>query len=246
MGATPELVDMAVDLKAEKIVSIERNPEIIEAMKKLGERDWNNVNLIAGNWLEENPEFNSSFNYIACDGGLLFLRYPDQWELLFKIVHHYLLPGGVFIAKEWAEPPGKRDHDDTVLEMLKHFDESTAGLSRGEMLEAYMYLASELRLANYINATKADWSFDQAVLLKRHDELMEILCRRYPDSEMVKITEAAFKYLARSQPGTTDVIAGARFEKADELLGIQRFRTSHFPLPDRPVPDANYMFVARK
>ena len=45
LGATPELVDMAVELKAEKITSIERNPDIIEAMKQLGNRDWSGVEL---------------------------------------------------------------------------------------------------------------------------------------------------------------------------------------------------------
>jgi hypothetical protein len=63
---------------------------------------------------------------------------------------------------------------------------------------------------------------------------------------MVQIAEAALKYLARSQPGTTDVVAGVRFDDADVLLCKHGFKSAHFPLPDPPIPDANYMFVAHK
>ena len=209
-------------------------------------KDWKNVNLITGDWLKERPDLYSSFNYIACDGGLLFLRYPDQWNLLFKLVYRYLLPDGFFVAKEWAEPPGKRDYDKIIQELLNSFDAKIKKLSHQDIIEAFMYLASEIRLATFVNTTKKDWSFDQALLLKRHDDLMALLCRKYPDSEMVKITEAALKYLARSQPGTTDVIAGVKFDKANNLLSAQGFTASHFPLPDRPISDANYMFVAKK
>lgn len=246
LGATPELVDMALELQAEKIFSIERNPEIIEAMKRLGKKDWSSVKLIAGDWLEENSDFYSSFNYIACDGGLLFLRYPDQWKLFFKLVHRYLSPGGIFVAKEWAEPPGKRDYDNLIQEMLDNFDVRIKEFSRQDILEAYMYLASELRLATFINATEKDASFNQTLLMQRADALLEALSRKYPDSEMVKIAESALKYLARSQTDTTDVVAGAKFDRAEELLLSQGFTAKHFPLPDRPVPDANYMFVAEK
>lgn len=246
LGATPELIDMALELSADKIVSMERNPEIIEAMRRLRTQDWRDVNLITGNWLEEHEDFHLSFNYIACDGGLLFLRYPDQWELLFKLAYGYLKPGGVFVAKEWAEPPGKRNYDQLIQELINNFDYRSKSLSRQEILEAYMYLASELRLASFVNTTKKDWSFDQAILIERLDALMELLCRKYSDSEMVNITEAALKYLARTQSDTTDVIAGARFDKANNLLSAQGFTASHFPLPDKPIPNANYMFIAKK
>lgn len=246
LGATPELIDMAIELNAQKIVSVERSPEIIEAMKQLGRRDWTNVQLISGDWLEERPEFYSSFNYVACDGGLLFLQYPGHWELLFKLVNRYLTSDGVFVAKEWAEPPGERDYNRFIEEMISRFESESKNLSRDEMIESYTYLASELRIATFIKTTKNDGSFDQDILLKRIEHLLAILSRKYPDSEMVLITQAAFKYLARSQPGTTDVIAGVRFEGANILLASQGFRAEHFLLPDRPIPDANYMFVAHK
>ena len=246
LGATPELVDMAIELKAEKVVSVERNPEIMEAMRQLGEKDWSKVQLVAGDWLEERPEFHASFDCAVCDGGLLFLQYPAQWERLFGLVCSYLKPGGIFVAKEWAEPEGQRDYERLVSSMISSFETANKNKNRKELIEAYKYLASELRLATFINTTKTDGSFDQDILLRRIDPLVEELTRKFPDSEMIEITEAALKYLARSQPGTTDVVAGARYEAADKLLRAAGFRSEHFPLPDRPVAEANYMFVAHK
>jgi SAM-dependent methyltransferase len=246
LGATPELVDMAIELKAEKVVSVERNPEIIEAMRQLGQKDWSMVRLVAGDWLEERPEFEASFDCAVCDGGLLFLQYPTQWEKLFRLVYSYLKPGGIFVAKEWAEPKGQRDYDQFVLSMISSFETANKNKNRKEIIEAYMYLASELRLATFINATRTDCSFDQDILVRRLELLMEDLMLKFPDPEMVEITEAALKYLARSQPGTTDVVAGARYEQANKLLRGAGFRSEHFPLPDRPIVEGNYMFVAYK
>jgi hypothetical protein len=91
-----------------------------------------------------------------------------------------------------------------------------------------------------------DCSFDQDIMLRKIELLMEELKRKFPDSEMIEIIEAALKYLARSQPGTTDVVTGARYEEADKLLRAVGFSSEHFPLPDRPIAEANYMFVAHK
>ena len=246
LGATPELIDMALELDAGKVVSVERNAEIMEAMRALGTKDWTEVQLVAGDWLEERPDFYASFNSIVCDGGLLFLEYPGQWEQLFKLVYSYLNPGGVFVAKEWAEPPGDRDYEPFKEKMIGRFEDKSKFQNREELIESYIRLASELRLATFIKTTRKDGSFDQKILVKRLDTLLEELGRRFPDPVMVQIAEAALKYLARSQPGTTDVIAGVRFDDADVLLRKHGFKSEHFPLPDPPIPGANYMFVAQK
>jgi len=246
LGATPELVDMALELDAKKVVSVERNPEIMEAMRELGTKNWTEVQLVVGDWLEERPDFYASFNCVVCDGGLLFLKYPGQWERLFKLVYSYLVPGGVFVAKEWAEPPGDRDYERLKEEMIGCFEAESKGQNREELLELYIRLASELRIATFIKTTRKDGSFDQDILVKRIDTLTAELRQRFPDPEMVQVTQWALKYLARSQPGTTDVISGVGFQTAEVLLCNHGFKSEYFPLPDPPIPGANYMFVAHK
>lgn len=246
LGATPELVDMAIDIGAARIVSIERDPAILAAMRRLGERDWGRVELIEGDWLDERPDFVGAFDCVVCDGGLLFLAFPGQWRTLFRRVHAYLKPEGVFIAKEWAEPEGRRNYQDIVGALLAAFSVAAQGQSRAERLEAYRFLVSELRLATYVGATLADKSFDQGLMVGRLDPLLDTLTKAYPDPEMVAIAEAAMKFLARSRGFATDTVAGARYGEAAGLLAEQGFRSEPYPLPDRPVAGANYMFVARK
>jgi len=246
LGATPELVDMALQLGAERVVSIERNPEIMAAMRQLGEEDWSDVEMIAGNWLEKQSEFHAAFNCIVCDGGLLFMEFPGQWERLFALVYDYLLPGGVFVAKEWAEPPGPREYETVKLELIRIFEQQCPGMDDEQAAQAFSRLVSELRLAAFIGLTCEDGSFAQEPLVARLDALIEELEQRFPDSELVAMTHAALRYLARSQPGTTDTVAGVRYKGAERLLYRQGLQCQEHPLPDAPLQGGNYMFVAIK
>ena len=160
-GATPELVDMALRLGAERVVSIERNPEIMAAMRQLGEEDWSDVQMVVGDWLEQRPELHAAFNCIVCDGGLLFLEFPGQWERLFQLVHGYLAPGGVFVAKEWAEPAGDWDYEAMKRDLIQTFERQSAEMDNGQMTKAFSFLASELRLAAFIGMICEDGTFAQ-------------------------------------------------------------------------------------
>lgn len=246
LGATPELVDLALELNAKKVVSVERNPEVMAALRQLGTKDWTEVQLVAGDWLEERPDFYSSFHCIVCDGGLLFLEYSVQWARLFKLIYSYLVPGGVFVAKEWAEPPGDRDYERLKENLIGCFEAKSKEQNYNDMIESYLHLVSELWLAALVNTTRKDGSFNQNIVVQRLDTLTKELKQRFPDPEMVQITEGALKYTARSQPDTTDIITGVSFEAAEALLAAQGFRSEHFPLPDPPIFGANYMFVADK
>ena len=246
LGATPELVDMALQLGAERVFCIERNPEIMAAMRQLGEEDWSEVQMIAGDWLEKRPEFHAAFNCIVCDGGLLFLEFPEHWERLFELVYDYLLPGGVFVAKEWAEPEGSREYETVKSDLIRMFEQQRPVKSDEPEAKAFIRLASKLRLAAFIGLTCEDGSFAQEPLVARLDALIEELEKRFPDPELVAITHAALRHLARSQPGTTDTVAGVRYHGAERLLSRQAFQCQEHPLPDAPLQGGNYMFVALK
>ena len=246
LGATPELVDMAVRLGASRVVSIERNPEIMAAMRQIGREDWSSVELVVGNWLDDRSAFHGAFNYIACDGGLLFLDYPGQWNCLFELVYTYLTPGGAFVAKEWAEPKSAPDYEIVKARLLEAFDKKLPDLDDAQTIEAFIRMASELRLAAFIGVTNADGSFVQAPLVSRLNALFEELKDRYPDPVLVSIARGALIHLARSRPGTTDTVTGVRYKGAETLLTEQGFRVKEHSLPDAPVPGGNYMFAARK
>ena len=132
------------------------------------------------------------------------------------------------------------------LDLIQTFEQQRPGMNDGQKAKAFSFLASELRLAAFIGMTCEDGSFAQKALVARLDHLIEELEQRFPDSELVSIAHAALKYLARSQPGTTDTVAGVRFNGAQRLLTEQGFQCREHPLPDAPVKGGNYMFVACK
>jgi hypothetical protein len=245
LGATPELVDMAVELGAETVASIERFPAVMEAMRQVATHDWSSVKMVPGDWLEDRPEFHVAFNCIFCDGGLLFLNYPDQWEQLFMLVRRNLEPRGVFVAKMWSEPPGDRDYDTLVKTLIASFQAGNTERTPEQTRAAYIALASELRMATFVNTTQEDGSFDRQMLADRSDRLTADLERDFPDFEMTEITRAALKHVARSQPDTVDTVCGVGFDGAEKLLKRSGFECENYPLQDPPVREGNYMFVAR-
>ena len=246
LGSTPELIDMAVEANARRIVSIERSPTVIEAFQSLGETDWSNVQFVVGDWLEDRPEFHGRFNCIMCDGGVLFLEYPGQWDQLFKVVHGYLGPGGVFAAKSWAEPPGDWNYQDMVEAHIGAFKASSSALNAEQARIAFIRLASVLRLVSLVRGTRSDGLFDQKILVEQADDLMGRLEREFPDPAMVEINHAALKYLARSQPGRADTISGAGYDRAEQLLRRNGFEPTNFPISDPPIDGSTYVFVANR
>jgi hypothetical protein len=245
LGATPELIDMAVELGASPIVSIEHFPTVIQAFRSLGKHDWSGVEFIAGDWLDERPQLHGAFTCVVCDGGTLFLRYPDQWDRLFAIVRAYLDPSGIFASRGWAEPPGERDYDSLVEEHIEAFNAAGPGRSAEETRTAFIELATMLRLATFVRTAGADGALDQTLLVGRADALIDRLEREFPAPDLVEINHAALKYLARSQPGTTDTVAGVRYDRAAELLKKNGFESRNVSLPDPPFDGSTYVFVAR-
>jgi hypothetical protein len=245
-GCTPELVDMAVAAGAARIVSIERSPTVIKAFQTLGQRDWSGVQFIVGNWLEDRAEFHGGFNCVMCDGGVMFLEYPGQWSQLFEIVHGFLAPQGVFVGKSWAEPAGDRNYEDMVEAHIGAFKAASPGLNADEYREAFVGLATTLRLVTFVHTTRADSSFDQKLLVERADDLMHRLEKEFPDPAMVEINHAALKYLARSQPGRADTVSGAGYDRAEPLLREKGFEPQNFALSDPPIDGSTYVFVARR
>jgi hypothetical protein len=174
----------------------------------------------------------------------MFLEYPGQWNQLFAIARAYLAPQGVFVGKSWAEPAGDRSYDDMVEAHIGAFKASSPGLQADEYRKAFIGLATMLRLDTFVDATRADGSFDQELLVERADQLLDRVEREFPDPAMVEISHSALKYLARSQPGRADTISGAGPDRAEQLLRQNGFRPTIFPLPDAPIEGSTYVFAA--
>ena len=86
MGTTPELIDLLLDKAVDRITAVERDPDTIEAMRRLATKDWAGVELVPGDWLDPRPAWRSAFDLVLCDGGLIFLPFPDDWRAVLTVV----------------------------------------------------------------------------------------------------------------------------------------------------------------
>lgn len=245
-GATPEIIDLALELNVPRIVGMDIHPETLEAMRRMGTRDWSHVELYNANWLDRRPDLREAFGGTFCDAGLLFLKYPNQWKQLFELAHEYLKPGGRLVMKAYAPPPNAPSFEEFRRSRLAGFEAQRPSLSVAEQIEQYRRVATELRAAVTFDIVGANGAFDQKVLVQRCDDMAKELLSRYPGAAFREITEAAFLWLARTRPGVTDVITGASAEMATVLLHEVGFASEIVYLPDVPVPNGNYVIIATK
>ena len=54
--------------------------ETMEALRRLASEDWARVELVVGDWREPQAAWSSTFDLVLCDGGLMFLPFPDDWR----------------------------------------------------------------------------------------------------------------------------------------------------------------------
>src|SRR4029079_5370831 len=93
MGATPELIAMLLVEEVDRVTAIDLHPETMEAMRRLATEDWSRVEMVLGDWRGARPAWASAFDVVLCDGGLMFLPFPEDWREVLTVGHDYLKPG---------------------------------------------------------------------------------------------------------------------------------------------------------
>ena len=249
LGTTPELIDLAVERKSSRIVSMERNPATILALRQFAHRPWDGVELRCADWLEADSRLEGAFDCIACDGGLLFLDFPGLWERLLANVRRYLAPGGEFIAKMTSlpEPGGSVSSENAYAERVDALLDAHDRLRAAYPADArahFIGLMSQLRVLTFLGATQDSGAFDTALLVRRTDQLASAMLARHPELEDGEVIRAALVHLARSRADGVDTVAGATKEQARALFRRCGFRYTATPLEDPPLPGGNYMIRA--
>ncbi len=145
MGATPELVDMLLCSAADRVVSFDAHPETIEAMRRLAGEDWSRVEIVVGDWCNPRPEFEFSFDLILCEGGLLFLAFPERWRQVFNLVRTYLKPGGRMLYKTFSVSPTVPSFLDQYAQAIARFEADRPGLSSAQETRRFMEMVSQLK-----------------------------------------------------------------------------------------------------
>ena len=244
-GATVEMIDMAVELGAPRIVGMDIHAETLEAMRRLATTDWESVELFHANWLDLRSDLVGEFGCTVCDGGLLFLEYPSQWRRLFEVAYAYLEPGGQFVSKTFAPPPTAPPFEDFSRDLLARFESEKASLSADQQFERYRSVATALRVGAMFGIVGENGAVDQKVLGERLDRLACQLLRRHPDPAFRDVTEAAFLKLCLGEGQAPAITAGSP-GMAKPLLRDAGFDVDIVFTAEAPVANANYMIIATK
>ncbi len=190
MGATPELVDMLLCSAADRVVSFDAHPETIEAMRRLAGEDWSRVEIVVGDWRNPQPEFAFSFDLILCEGGLLFLAFPEDWRQVFSLVSTYLKPGGRMLYKSFSVSPTAPSFRDLYAQAITRFDADRSGLTPDQQARRFMETVSQLKNRTLIGAVDPQGRVrrDRADAATRW--MADDLRQRFPGRQFSRTVEA--------------------------------------------------------
>ncbi|MEM9303366.1 MAG: class I SAM-dependent methyltransferase [Pseudomonadota bacterium] len=196
LGATPELIDLALDLGSDRVVSMDWNADTFEAMRRTARNDWQRVDFVHQEWTSPKPEFAGQFGSVLCDGGAMFLP-SEQWEDVSSHVHAYLRPGGLWIARCMdGQGETEADFESTVRADLAAFD----GSAKADEI-AYRRLALHLRISTFREVADRDGNLDQALFAARNDLAADLMQQAFADGSAQKAADQLLRTLLRPSSG---------------------------------------------
>jgi SAM-dependent methyltransferase len=190
MGATPELIDMLLVEGVDHVAAIDLHPETMEALRRLASEDWSRVELVVGDWRERRPAWHSAFDLVLCDGGLMFLPFPDDWRTVLAVLHGYLRPGGRLVANQLSIAPTETSFHDHYAEAIARFESERPDPDPEQQAKRFMELASQLRGTTRYGAVDGDGRVRLDMVAAARRWIESDLRRRYP--EFGRIVDANF------------------------------------------------------
>jgi SAM-dependent methyltransferase len=145
MGATPELIDMLLNEGVRRIAAMELHPETMEAMRRLAHEDWSRVERVVGDWGDPRPGWDSAFDVALCDGGLMFLPFPDAWRRVLAVIRGYLRPGGRLVSRTSGISPSKDGFREPYAQAVAAFESERPALDPERRARRFLELMSQVR-----------------------------------------------------------------------------------------------------
>ena len=112
LGVTPQLCVLAREM-SESVTSVDFAEELIEELRMDG------IEYICQDWMVflEAGGNGAAYDNIITDGGLLSLRFPDDWSRIIALIYRSLRPGGIFAARVYLSTgnPPKQQYDNPSL-----------------------------------------------------------------------------------------------------------------------------------
>jgi len=244
-GATPELIDMANELGAPRVVSMDWNVDTFEAMRRTARTGWSHVEYRHGNWTVPDDGLREQFGCVVSDGGPLFLRFPDEWCAASRAAFGYLRPGGTWVSRAVDWPAGDPPFETCVLNEIDGFLAQRAGLDEAAALTAFKAMTVRIRVRSFHRVVGADYMIDQAELARRNDAAARALFERFPGPRFREVTEMNLLRLARPTRGRSDLASIVPPGPARRVLEEIGFETQVTEFKTT-VPGCDYVLAATK
>jgi hypothetical protein len=215
LGMTPELVNMAHQAGAVRIVVMELRSIGLEAYRQLVDVPFEAIN---GDWREFRPECEQAFDVVLGHGPFIFLAFPDEWIATLSVVRRYLARGGVVIMRHFHVPPAGYPFATNYERLLREFEARTNDTDEVAWENEFLKTVTSLRCSAILGATQADGVVNQLEL----DRLMAYEKRdieqRYSGRTIWRRMRDEFDYPTAAGYGSVRPLAAPRLDQVRGVL----------------------------
>ncbi len=160
LGAPPELVDLAVQRRAGRVITMDWNGAMFAAMRCLGREDWAQVENLVCNWCTFVPELEGAIDLVLGDSPLTLIPFPQDWKEVFRVLQRYLVTEGHVIMRLAVQPEKPLDFSPYLGRTLARFDAECAGANPDQRVTMLRELIAEVRFAMAFASADASGAVD--------------------------------------------------------------------------------------
>jgi SAM-dependent methyltransferase len=247
LGATPELVDLALQKGASRVIAMDWQAPVFPAMRRLGRENWEQVESLVSDWRTFVPELEGALDLVVGDGSLTMVPFPEDWETVFRHLWRYLVPGGrVFLrlAIRLEEP---FDFDPYLDRTLARFDAECAGATAAQRAALFRGLSAEIRLAQGFGSADAFGVVNierRVILVRRGNMELTKRCSHWEEWPTLR------KSLPTEEEVRQGILTGKgvpRWEDLVRWMASWGFALLHMECPGtRPAPRAMRVFAVER
>lgn len=245
-GATPELIDLMVSHKAQRVVSMDLHVETMKAMRLLGVQDWEGVETMVGNWTEDRPDLHSAFDIVFCDGGPLFLPFPEGWRQMYETTYRQLAPRGRTVFRTWADSPVGPDFEEYYCQAIVRFEERRVGMDEEGQTALFVRLVSEVKSAALLGAIDEAGTIAEGRMWPAWQHLETDLRDRYGQGPLEPVVWALFERTNPVGEEGAHLVAAPGEDLIRPLLEEIGYRVDVEVLDEPGMPGRNLMVAAQK
>ncbi|WP_157604235.1 class I SAM-dependent methyltransferase [Rhizobacter sp. Root1221] len=240
LGMTPELVDMALQLGAARVVVMELRAVGLAAYKELVEGAFESIN---GDWRVYQRSCDQAFDVILGHGSFIFLSFPSDWLATLAVVRKYLVPGGILSMRHFHVPPVEYPFPPNYKRLLEEFEARASGADETRRAQEFITTVTSLRCSAILGATQPDGVVDQVELDRLMAWAKQDLEQKYGHEKVWQRMRDEFDYPTAAGYGSVRPLAAPRLDQVIPVLEAGGLAIEDVtPIGDQPLPGC-FVFV---